>query len=317
MPSLRPAASFHILLTALVVAVIPRPSAAAPPPTVPGNGSSSVTLQFERLHRSPVPFEVVKGKLVFRAVVANRPVWALLDTGMQVSLVDTLFAQQNKLAVAGSMRPLVTPTGNLPMVRLDAVKVAIPGQMTFEASMAGVDLGFASGYLGRTVDLVIGEPYTSSLAFVVFGPSRRLEISPSGSLDVPVGTSFAPMTPGGEVEVTINGRTILAKLDLGSAEDLVLTDAGWARVGLSGAHVTEGTSAGLDGNSRPSTHTGVSEMRVGPFQAVNVTVSRQLLNAKDGDAVVGLGFLSRFNFAIDQQAGKLWLFPLAPASRQP
>ncbi|WP_152569582.1 MULTISPECIES: aspartyl protease family protein [Sphingomonas] len=299
------------MLTALAIAAMPSLSAAAPPPVAPEN----VTLQFERVHRTPVPFEVVRGKFVFRATVAERPVWALLDTGMQVSLVDSAFAQQNQLTVAGPMRPLVTPTGNLPMVRLDGVKVAIPGQLSFAASMAGVDLGFATKYLGRTIDLVIGEPYTSSLALVVFGPSRRLEISPSGSLAVPAGTAFAPMTPGGEVEVSINGKTVRAKLDLGSAEDLVLTDDGWARVGLNGAAVTAGTAAGLDGSARPSAHTTVSEMRVGPFQATNVSVSRQLLTAKDGEAVVGLGFLARFNFAIDQQAGKLWLFPPTPGSR--
>lgn len=310
MPLLKSAAWLRAFPIALAVAMLPRSVAAAPPAINAEGAQANVTLQFERQHRNPVPFEVLKGKLVFRAVVADQPVWALLDTGMQVSLVNSLFARQRRLPVAGSMRPLITPTGSLPMVRLDAVKVAIPGQVTFEASMGGVDLGFASGFLGRNIDLVIGEPYTSSLAFVVFGPIRRLEISPSGSLAVPAGSSFAPMTRDGEVEVTINGRTVLAKLDLGSAEDLVLTAGAWTELGLSGAHVTQTTSAGLDGTGRPSIQTNVSEMRVGPLQAANITVSRQLLTAKDGDAVVGLGFLSRFNFAIDQKAGKLWVFPL-------
>jgi hypothetical protein len=58
-------------------------------------------------------------------------------------------------------------------------------------------------------------------------------------------------------------------------------------------------------------------MRVGPFQAANVSVSKQALTAKDGDAVIGLGFLSRFNFSIDQKAGKLWLFPQASTAPQP
>jgi len=310
------ASSIRAALTALALAPLadPAAAAAAPPATAPQSGDPSVTLQFERLQRQPVPFEVVQGKFVFRALVADRPVWALLDTGMQVSLVDQQFAQANKLAVGGPMRPLGTPTGSLPMVRLDGVKVTIPGQLTFTASMAGVDLDFASRYLGRTIDLVIGEPYTSKLALVVFGPSRRLEISPSGSLAVPAGTRFAPMTPDGAVEVSINGKTVLAKLDLGSAEDLVLTEAGWDRVGLSGAPVTPGTAAGLDGTARPSIHASVSAMRVGPFEAANVSVSRQALTAKDGEAVIGLGFLARFNFAIDQPAGKLWLFPNAPVA---
>jgi hypothetical protein len=306
------------MLTALSLAPIASALAATPPMSpAPANGSSSVTLEFERPHRRPVPFELVRGKLVFRAVVADRPVWALLDTGMQVSLVDSRFAQQNQLPVGGSMRPLVTPTGSLPMSRVDAVKVAIPGQATFEASFGSVDLGFASTYLGRTIDLVIGEPYTSSLAFVIFGPSRRLEISPSGSLRLPPDTPFAPMTPSGEVEVSVNGATIRAKLDLGAAEDLVLTSQGWAKLGLSSAKVTAGTAAGLDGTSRPSSLTIVRAMRVGPFQASDVSVSKQLLTAKDGDAVIGLGFLSRFNFAIDQKAGKLWLFPQTATRPQP
>jgi hypothetical protein len=311
-PALNPSTPRCLLLAALSLTAIPSASAATPPASsAPRDGSSSVTLQFERLHRSPVPFEVVKGKLVFRALVADRPVWALLDTGMQVSLIDSHFAQQNKLTDGGPIRPLVTPTGSLPMSRLDAVRVAIPGQVTLAASFASVDLGFASSYLGRTIDLVIGEPYTSSLALVIFGPSHRLEISPSASLSLPHNTPFAPMTQSGEVEVLLNGATIRAKLDLGSAEDLVLTEQGWAKVGLSGAKATEATSAGLDGTPRPSLHTSVGEMRVGPFQASNVSVSRQLLTAKDGDAVIGLGFLSKFNFAIDQKAGKLWLLPQA------
>lgn len=318
MPALKPSKPLCVLLTAVSLTLIPSASAATQSiSALPPDGSSSVTLRFERLHRSPVPFELVKGKLVFRAMVVGQPVWALLDTGMQVSLLSSHFAQQNKLTVAGSMRPLITPTGSLPMSRVNGVKVAVPGQVAFEASFASVDLGFASTYLGRTIDLVIGEPYTSSLALVIFGPARRLEISPSGSLRLPPDTLFAPMTPSGEVEVNINGATIRAKLDLGSAEDLVLTNEGWAKVGLSGAKVTEGTSAGLDGTPRASLHTSLSEMRVGPFQASNVSVSRQLLTAKDGDAVVGLGFLSRFNFAVDQKAGKLWLLPQAVTRPQP
>ena len=190
---------------------------------------------------------------------------------------------------------------------------ALGGKQTF----ADARLTSAQGRWNRTIDLVIGEPYTSSLAFVIFGPSRRLEISPSGSLRLPSDTPFAPMTPSGEVEVTVNGATIRAKLDLGAAEDLVLTEKGWAKIGLSGAKVIQGTSAGLDGTPRASSHTSVGEMRVGPFHAANVIVSKQLLTAKDGDAVIGLGFLSRFNFSIDQKAGKMWLFPQTPAPPQP
>ena len=46
---------------------------------------------------------------------------------------------------------------------------------------------------------LLGFAGSGLLAFVIFGPSRRLEISPSGSLRLPPDTPFAPMTPSGEV----------------------------------------------------------------------------------------------------------------------
>ena len=48
-------------------------------------------------------------------------------------------------------------------------------------------------------------------------------------------------------------------------------------------------------------------MKIGPFEAAQVPVAQGPLHPKDGEAVVGMGFLSRFDFFLDEKDRKLWL----------
>ena len=55
-------------------------------------------------------------------------------------------------------------------------------------------------------------------------------------------------------------------------------------------------------------HATVPNVAMGPFDAQADDASTQPILPADGDGIVGLGFQSRFEFALDTKASKLWLF---------
>ena len=63
----------------------------------------------------------------------------------------------------------------------------------------------------------------------------------------------------------------------------------------------------MAGDLRSTTYSVLPMVTAGPFAAENVPVAQKEGFADDGDGVLGMGFLSRFDFAIDQKARRLYL----------
>lgn len=107
--------------------------------------------------------------------------------------------------------------------------------------------------------------------------------------------------------VVIDGVALQVTLDLGYNGAFALSDDAWAKAGLDKLPSIERKSARLEGTIFTVPHTTASSVKVGTKTFANVDVSRQPVLADDGDGMIGLGFLSRFDFALDIKAGKLWL----------
>lgn len=259
--------------------------------------------------RRPVAFEIINNVPVFRAKIGGNPVWAVLDNGMGISLIDVNFARSHGLAIGRLVSPLTTATGSVQRWRLDGVSVEIPGQMSMTSAFSAVDLSFVERAVGRPVSLVIGKEYFDNLAVLVRSSDQTLQFGPSGSLRASPKTPLIELRNGSQVQVDVGGRPLLLSIDLGSNNQIVLSESAWSSLGVESAPTTNGKAANLQGEVFGAKQSTLPHVRLGSVVASDVRVSIEPVLAHDADGLLGFGFLDHLDFALDSKAGKLWLIP--------
>lgn len=165
-----------VWLAAAMLLAGPQPVAAESPP-------AEVSVHF--LARAPVPFELVRGALFFKAVVKGRDAWATLDNGASESLLDRAFALNAGLALGEPNGELSTPTAKISKRSVTDVPILIPGAIEFTAPLSAVDLAPFSSALGRKIEFVLGREYLSKLELLVASGAGEFMLGPTGSLVPP------------------------------------------------------------------------------------------------------------------------------------
>lgn len=257
--------------------------------------------------RKPVPYEMNDGVLLFQAQINGQAVWAMLDNESGDSLIDAAFARTHGLTLGPPLGPLRTPGGTLERRRVEGVRLSIQGQASFTAPLSAADLSFASRVAGKPISVVLGKEYFESLGFLIDPRSKELQFGPSGSLTVPATIPYVELlNDRPQVEVRVNGHPAVVTVDLGYNGTLSLNDAAWAELGLNDAPSTNAKSANFDGRFREMKSTRVDEVSLGPETRHDVDVRLDRSFPEDGDGIIGLGFLSKFIFAIDEKSRRIW-----------
>jgi hypothetical protein len=150
---------------------------------------------------------------------------------------------------------------------------------------------------------------------VLFTPhARHLEFAPSGTLDLPADTPHLVLQDDRpRVEVTIAGRPAVLTVDLGFNGDIALSERAWTTLGLNALPAAVGRAANANGRIFAMSSAVVGEVTLGSTPVRDVKVTLQPVFPDDGDGFIGLGLLSRFTFALDVPARRLWL--IAPEAR--
>lgn len=274
-------------------------------------GAAKTVVTFVRRDRSPARFEIVRGVMVFHPEIGGRGVWAIVDNRMGASVLDTSFAAQQGLLGPEGV-PLRTPTGTQSRQRTGSTSVVIPGQIRFDGPLHATDLSFPSSAVGRPIAFVLGKEYFDNLEFLVSNSTKTFQVGPSGALNVPEGTSYAPLLNSRpQIAMTIGGQRLTLTLDLGYNGDVALGGEAWKRLGLDRRVGSRRQGANLQGQVYDVDHVIVPDASIGPFAAKHVDVSTHPILPQDGDGLVGFGFLSRFDFALDVKTSRLWLFGMA------
>lgn len=267
--------------------------------------------------RKPVPLDIVHNHLLFQARLDGHDVWAMLDNGAQRTLVDTGFAKSIGLSMGRAVAVARTATGSLERRVVSDASIDLPGQVSFRSPVSVVDLSVVSKTLGRPISLIVGKDYFGVLSFQIIPANRTLEVGSSGTLNVPAGTPFLVLkndTP--QLDIEIDGKPATVAVDLGADGVIGLSHAAFARLGLNYLPSVEGKMVGAEGNAVSVKSVLAKRVTVGPIEASGVTVAEQPVMASDGDGHIGMGFFSRFNFAIDVKARRIWLLsPADEASR--
>lgn len=289
----------------------------APNPPVARGGDIQVHVRYAPLtaHKS-APYELVHGHVVFKATVAGRDVWALLDTGAERSLIDTALAAEAGLRIDAPQGTLRTSTGaSIPKRRVSDVQIRIADQIDIQSpAVAGLDMAAMSDAMGRKISFVLGAEFLSQLAIKLDPAKRTLDLYPSGALRPPAGFPSAPLKGGYRVELVVDGKPVLVELDLGAAGALTLEPEAWARVGPANAAVQRGETLGVDGRPRAADFGVLPVVNLGANRFTNVRTKIMPWSADETEGAVGMDILDQLFVVLDAKAGTLWLAPRMGAS---
>lgn len=271
-----------------------------------------------RGQRMPVPFELIHNVIVFKVNINGHPAWAQLDNGSWDSALDVNFAKSISLPLGSPVAPLHTPTGGMiERGRVQDVEVDIPGQATFQGPLSAVDLSFSSKFLGLPMSMIFGRVYFGGLAFLIDLDHKAFQIAPSGWLQVPSGVPYIVLNNAlPQLDIKVNGKPAVVTLDMGYNGDLSLSEAAWHRLRLDQLPGFQGKSARIEGRAVSERGTIVQTVSLGPVEVHHVDARMQPIPAQDGDGTVGFGLLSRFNFAVDIGARRIWLISKAGSNDQ-
>jgi hypothetical protein len=266
----------------------------------------------------PVPYENVKGLIVFRARVAGRDVWTMLDSGSERSLLSERFAREAGLSFNSVRAHIKAPTGVLTnAVRVaQAVHVTVPGAMDAELPELGViDLKVVSDAMGREIDFVLGADFLSVSAILVRPELRQFRMGPSGSVGLPIEAAVPLLNDALVIQALVGDSPVVVSIDLGSNTTLALKPEAWRRVAPQGAGPSGLTaSTNVDGQRRLHPTVLLPSLTVGKHHLKDVVTTIRPWAATEADGVIGMGLLGRYMLALDMKKGLLWIAPPRPTS---
>jgi hypothetical protein len=266
-------------------------------------------LSFTEKNWAPTNIELLQGHVFFQAKVNGQTVWALLDNGLDRTVIAASLARELRLSSnPGFAGTVVTPRGKLETTLIPGVSVDIPGQLSFKDDLLSVDLSTISDKIGRQIGLVLGAEVLSNSSYYIDTKNMRLYIRPSGKITLNKVVPRVPLDQGALVDVRINDLPLRLLIDLGFSGTVQLSDRAWRRVVPPGSVTSSGT--GYDAGGRESAVTLSPPLR---FQmgeiAATMPISTQRDDIPGADGWIGMGFFRHFNTLIDGPKGNLLLIP--------
>lgn len=261
--------------------------------------------------RAPVAYQSVKGRLVFRARIGEREVWALLDNGADRTLIDMETARDAGFKLGGGNTPVFAAGGgSLASQWVSDVPVSIAGQFEARMPMLALDMRAASKILGYHIELVLGADALAHMALKIDPFARTFHLTQTGRMEGVTTADAIPMRGKRALfEVRIGGKPATVAIDLGSNGALSLSQGAWTRMGATGKHLGTGTATGATGKTYDVEVMQVPAVMFGRHTLRQVDVAIEEPRPGVGDGIVGMEILGRFIIVMDLGAGKLWLIP--------
>jgi hypothetical protein len=285
---------------------LPRPAPAVPTAAATFRIDWKYVPPAERITPS---FEMADGVMTVRVRIGDYDVWALVDNGIETSMIDLGLARKAGLALtpAGMLH---SETGLVGHWRTPPASFTIPGLMAVTMPLSAADLGPMSRIGGREFGMVIARDLLSNLTLVVANGQSHFLLMPGNPDTMPAAMPSVPLTgKRPTMPITINGRTMQVALDMGMNGALVLSPQAWARVGHADAVFRNQLESHVEGQPYETRETSLPAVKIASLTASDVKVVVRPLAAEFADGIVGMGLLSRFDLMLDLKAGRLWLTP--------
>ena len=271
-----------------------------------------------------VPFELTGGNQIrFTATVDGRPLSAVLDTGVSVTVLsDRSAAVDRARLTAGGEATAVG--GTVALRWMPTRRIAIGGSTREGGAVAVTRLPAIATASGRAVDLLVGRDLLEAHALDIDYANKRFRLIPSGRL--PFTGRTAPLLVSPERRVyesafAIGGVAIRpVVVDTGDGSALTVTAPGWSAAGLDRLRSTTAIAFGLAGVLITKLAI-VPRVEVGELEAREVEVRSEAAGSFSqsigASGRIGTGFLQNYRVLLDPRAGRMVLQPGATADRPP
>jgi predicted aspartyl protease len=270
-----------------------------------------------------IPFEFLHGAIIVQATVNGRgPLWMMLDTGADPSIVDLGTAKSVGLEIAGSGQqgsgggtsPSLSYETSLPLVQLG-------GLTATKVDALAMDLSKISSKLGRPIGGVLGYSLFKARIVQFDYPDRKVRFyttAPSCTGSTPshpakcTKLSFRYKDDILATGVAVDGKPVTTNVDTGSNSTFQFTPAAVDKLGLTEdvarAHPT--SSVGFNGDLKNREGT-VRNVTVGAISVNDPTVvffgKRMGMDKEPWDLRIGSAFLKDFVVTLDYRHGQITL----------
>lgn len=235
---------------------------------------------------------------------------ALLDSGAEMTLLDTSFASAAGLVAFGEEQARGTGAGTERVQFAEGVTILAAGETLADRMVAIMDLGDISARLiGSPLTVILGREFFDAGAVYLDIEAGILDAAPAAL--APRG-DMLPLTDAHGIKqmpVRINGQPVMADFDLGNGGDILMSKAFAEAAGLLTEDNILGTATG-GGIGGPVERTLV---RIDTL-TIGTTTLRGLTGAvspsSDGAEMnVGVPVLRQFRMVIDYPQDRVWLEP--------
>lgn len=235
---------------------------------------------------------------------------ALLDSGAEMTLLDTGFASHAGLVAFGEEEARGTGEGTERVQFAQGVTILAAGETLADRMVAVMDLGDISARLiGSPLTAILGREFFDAGAIYLDIEEGILEAAPSGR--APQGDMVQLSDAHGikQMPVLINGQPVLADFDLGNGGDILLSAAFAEAAGLLAEDNILGTATGGGiGGPVERTLVRIDSLTIGSATLHGLTGA--VSPSSDGaDMNVGVPVLRGFRMVIDFPQGRVWLEP--------
>lgn len=236
---------------------------------------------------------------------------ALLDSGAEMTLVDPELAAEAGLAAFGADEVKGSGAGAQSVQFAEGVVIEAAGQTLQIEVVAILDLtDISERVVGQPVAIVLGRELFDAGRFELDVARGTLRQVSRDAVPTGVETQLADADGIKQIEVKIDGRSVMADFDLGNGNEVLLSRAFAESAGLLDPARVIGTKEG-GGIGGPVERTIVRIETLEIAGRVLADIPAAVGPAEDGaKANIGLAELRRFRMTIDFPQNKLWLEPL-------
>ncbi|WP_426749701.1 aspartyl protease family protein [Myxococcus sp. Y35] len=299
------------------------------PPTVfeRPQGASKASFANGRHSTGFIPFEFFDENRVFiPAQVNGHATQVLLDSGAEMTVVDTAYARELGLKTQGQLAA-VGSGGQAQAQLASGVDITLGHLRLTGLTVAIIDLAEVARLIGHPLPVILGKEAFNPLVVDVDFPNRRIAFHEAARFKPPPRAVRLPLveSAGGQraVHVSIEGRPPIPVLfDVGNSGALSLFPAYWQQAGLLTGRRSSKTLSGAVGGLRERDVATLKRIELAGVTLRDVpTVFDDAGNSiSNSDRLLGnlgLAVLARFRMITDYATDTLMLVPDARALRQP
>jgi predicted aspartyl protease len=261
----------------------------------------------------PVAIEMHNGRIFVPAELAGHASEALLDSGAEMTLVDTGYAREIGLTATGGDK--VQGSGGEAEARFaEGVTLRVAGKTLTGLTVAILDLSDISKRLngGVPIHMIVGREFFDSGRWSI--DLRRGTLAAASRDETPRGIRL-PLTSTHGIEAlpaSAEGLPpVLAVLDLGNGSGVMVGKTYADRVGFTrdGRPQTRAQGGGIGGGrERPVVTLSRLEVAGKVFHTVPATIDE---TPSAEDLNIGTGILGAFRITVDYAEHAVWLDPVS------